>query len=978
MTGARKGGLLAAASMAVLAASSAGAQTLPPAGATPVSPANPAGTTTSTEPVTPADPATAGEDATKLITVTGSRVVRDGYNQPTPVTVAETAELVKGTPTNLADAINKLPQFANSVSPAANTQLQGNSGEHGNLLNLRGVGPTRALILLDGIRVPPTTFRGAVDVNTIPQLLIQRVDVVTGGASAVYGSDAVSGAVNFVLDRNFKGVKGVAQVGGSTRGDLHNYRVGLAVGTDFQGGRGHIIASVERFDSKGIKRGDRIYGNDAYAAVGSVPGSTIAPGRAGNPYIFLPNLRFVTNDYNNGIITSSTVASLTNSIFLPGGAVRPIQLGALTGTPGTRVGGDGLYIPGNNQLIAPLKTTQGFARASYELTPNVTAHVEGSYSRSVTSYDTQAQSVLGFRFFSGNAFLDPSVQARLGPNDSFVMFRYIAEKGPIPTTEKTDAYLANGGLEWKLGKWSVTADYTVGNSISNFAQTQFSIPRLAAALDAVRAPDGSIVCRVSLTNPGLYPGCVPMNTFGAGTPSDAALQYALGVSRYRVSNTTQDVVVAARGDLFELPAGPLTVAFGGQYRRQSLLLTSNSDPTIPLNTTGLRGIPANRLTQFNNTNVGGANGKLNVKEAFAEAQVPVFKDQVFANELSLNAAGRITDYSTSGSVKTWKLGAVYKPIPDLMFRVTRSRDIRAPSLFELFAGVQTAPINFNDPHTGTPGSIRQFSGGNPNLQPEIGDTFSAGVVLSPRFLRGFNASVDYYNLKIKGAIATQGLNDIVNECETSNGTSPTCDLIVRPLPFSDRSPANYPTSISLITQNISFLTTKGIDVALSYRHRLGAGQMTLRGYVNYLDSYRSQTNSIAPVIDYAGHGVNSQTSYAYPKFRSTLSANYEVGGLTLFVQESIIGKVTVGNLANDPTSFYAVPSIKPVFYTDATASYKLNIRGAPELFVTATNLFDRKPPLVAAAAAPGLIYPTLFTIYNVAGRTLTGGVRFRF
>ena len=250
----------------------------------------------------PADNAAANaRTAEEGITVTGTRVVRDGYNQPTPVTVAPTSELEKATPTNLADALNKLPQFANSSGPASNTQLQGNSGDHGNLLNLRGVGPLRALILLDGIRVPPTTFRGAVDVNTLPNLLVQRVDVVTGGASAAYGSDAVSGAINFVLDKKFQGVKGVVQRGVSTCGDLGNYKVGLAAGLSFAGDKGHVLVSVERFDSDGITRSDRIYGNDAYAAVGSVVGGGPA-GRAANPFIFLPNLRLGANDFNNGIL----------------------------------------------------------------------------------------------------------------------------------------------------------------------------------------------------------------------------------------------------------------------------------------------------------------------------------------------------------------------------------------------------------------------------------------------------------------------------------------------------------------------------------------------------------------------------------------------------------------------------------------------------------------------------------------------------
>ena len=213
----------------------------------------------------------------------------------------------------------------------------------------------------------------------------------------------------------------------------------------------------------------------------------------------------------------------------------------------------------------------------------------------------------------------------------------------------------------------------------------------------------------------------------------------------------------------------------------------------------------------------------------------------------------------------------------------------------------------------------------------------------------------------------------------SNGTSPTCDLIQRPLPFSDRTAANFPIQVSLLTQNISFLRTSGVDVAASYRTSLGAGQLAFRASLNYLDRFVTQTNSIAPVLDRAGHGINSQTAFAFPKVKANLSVNYTRGGFSLFVQENIIGKIKIGNIEGDVANVFAVPAVKPVFYTDATVSYKFEeVDGEPEFFLTATNLFDRKPPLVAANAAPGLIYPTLFTVYDVAGRTLTGGVRFRF
>ena len=916
----------------------------------------------------PADP----QGAAKDIIITGSRIVRDGYSQPSPVTVAPVAELQKATPTNLSDALNKLPQFSNSISPSANPQLQGNTGEHGNILNLRGVGGNRVLILLDGIRVPPTTFRGSVDSNTIPQLLIQRVDVVTAGASAAYGSDAVSGLVNYVLDTKLTGLKGVVQRGISTRGDLASYRIGLAGGLSFAEGRGHVVASAERFSSGGIDRAARHYGDDAYASVGSVPGSTSAPGTAANPLVFRSGLRTLANSFD-GYITASTVPSLRTQIFQANGTLAPVVTGTLTGTPNTYVGGQGLYLPGNNTLIAPLTTTQGYARASYDLTDTLTAHVQGDYSRSTTTYHTQLQSVLGFTFFSGNAYLDPSVQARLGPNDTFTMFRLLRNLDPIPTREQTDSYLVNAGLDWKIGGWKAQLDYTHGDSITNFSQRQVRIPKLAAALDAVRDPAGNIVCRVTLTNPGLYPGCQPINVFGPATPNAQTFQTVLDYSRYRARNTTEDVVLTLGGDLFRLPAGPVSLALGAEYREQKLSLTSNSDPTVPLDTTGLRGIPTIRMTQFNNTNIAQSSGSLNVKEGFGEVAVPLLKDKRFAEELSLNAAARITDYSTSGGVKTWKVGGVWSPVRGVSFRVTRSRDIRAPALYDLYAGVQTATVILTDPHTLRTDSVRQFSGGNASLQPEKGDTLTGGIVLRPAFLPGFAMSIDYYKLRIKGAIATQGLNDVANECETSGGASPTCALITRPLGFADRSAANFPTSVRLVTQNIAFLRTSGVDVDLSYRRPVGSGNLTLRTYLNYLDTFVQKNNSIAPAIDYAGYGMNEQTGYARPKVKATISADYRIGGLGLFVQETILGRMKL-----DPLRVYAEPPVKAVYYTDATISYQFDAPGKPEMFVTATNLLDRKPPLVPAASTPGLLYPTLFQIYDVAGRTLTAGLRFRF
>lgn len=906
------------------------------------------------------------------ILVTGSRVVRDGYEQPTPVTVADVADLERATPTNLPDALNKLPQFANSVSPRGNSNLLGNSGEHGNILDLRGVGGTRVLILLNGVRVPPTSYKGAVDSNTIPQLFVKRVDVVTAGASAVYGSDAVSGVVNYVLDTKFTGVKGVAQYGQSTRGDLGNVRYALGGGMDFADGRGHVIASAEYFHSDPVARGARIYGGDAYMAVGSVVGSTSAAGTAANPLIFAANVRSLQLSYE-GLITASTPAGLAISKFLPGGAAVPVTRGAATGTNNTFIGGDGYFAGGSNTLSPELTTAQAFGRISFDVSDDFRVYAQGNYARSDTQYNTQAQSILGFTIFSGNAFLDPAIQSHLGPTGSFTLFRYFDDRGPIVTKERVNSSMIGAGAEGKLGSWSWNLDYTHGNSVTNMNQHGFQIQRLAASLDAVRDTSGNIVCRVTLTNPGLYNGCVPFNAFGPGATSDAAFEYALGDSKYRGQNTTDNVGLAFRGPVFQLPAGPLDVAIGAEYRHQKLAVTSNSDPAVVPDFTGLRGIPATRRQTFNNTNVGLANGSVSVKEAFVEVNAPIFRDTPGLQELSLNAAGRLTDYSTSGQVKTWKVGAVWKPIEDITFRIARSRDIRAPSLFELFAGVQTNPTTLNDPHTNVSASFRVVSGGNSNLKPEIGDTFSAGVVLRPSFLPDFSMSVDYYTLRIEGAITTQSVSDILNECELSNGISATCDLIQRPLPFADRSIANFPIQVSTVSQNISFLETSGFDIDASYRTPLAGGKLQLRAYINIVKKFLQQNNTTSPIYDYAGYGANGTLAAARPKFKANFSVNYELGRVGIFVQENVIGKMKIG-----PTQVYAVPDIKPVAYTDMTLTYKMPVPGDPTLFFTVTNMFDRKPPIVAAPASPGLYYPTLYTLYDIIGRTVTGGIRFKF
>lgn len=798
------------------------------------------------------------------IVVTGSRIVRDGYMSPSPVTIASAQDMLAATPSNLADGLNKLPQFSNSTGPRANSQLQANSGEHGNILNLRSLGGNRTLIMLDNLRVAPTTFKGAVDVNTLPQLLVQRVEVVTAGASAAYGSDALSGVVNYILDSRFKGLRAVAQSGVSGRGDQGSYKLGAAFGTSFFNGRGHLVLSAERAHSGEVVRSSRVYGDSQSAAVGAT--GVGAAGSATNPFIFITG-GTNTSLYDGGLIKSSTIPAFVGQRFGPDGTLATLKLGAPTGTGGVRIGGEGAYTPGYGTLAAPLTTDQFFGRLSYDVSDSVSAYVQGSYARSKTSYASQAAFIQGARIFSDNAFLKPGVQAQMGPKDNFVLTAFQTWVGPIRAHESTDSTVITAGLFGDLeGGWSWRIDGSYSEAETSVSQNNYDHLKLYAAIDAVRDGSGNVVCRVQLTNPGLFPGCIPYNPFGAGAASQSAIDYATGETWYRAKTKMEMVAGSVQGDIFDLPAGAVSVAAGIEYRRQQLNMISNSDPSLVLDQTALRA--STTQTRFAQSNFGVAKGRVEVKELFGEVAVPILADKPYAQKLELNAAGRLTDYSTSGNVQTWKVGAVWAPSDAVRFRLTRSRDIRAPSLFELFAGTQQSAALINDPHTNVSGSFRQYTGGNPNLRPEIGDTLSVGVVLQPTFVPGFSISVDYYNIRIKDAVNTQSAFDILNGCEASGGTSQACSLITRPNGFADRSPGNFPTRIDVLSQNIAFLKTSGIDVDMSYRRDVGPGRLDLRVFATWVRNFEQQTNSLAPVYDYAGYGANGNLALVVPRLRT--------------------------------------------------------------------------------------------------------------
>lgn len=937
------------------------------------------------------------------IVVTGSRIVANGYQAPTPVTVMSTNALLKKAPESIPAGLSKLPQFAATAGTNV-TSSQAGTPSAGNYLNLRRLGAIETLVLVNGQRLPPTSFDGTVDTNIVPQALIERVDVVTGGASAAYGSDAVAGVVNFILDTKFNGVKGTIQNGISSRGDDPQFKASLAVGgrlTD----RLHLEGSFDYFYQPGIKdNGQRPWGGNysgGWVDVGKYapgqgtntvangcPANGCAAGTQQNPFTPMFNVRLANGTYGT-LVNSGRDASgktvpftLNGYTFSPDGGFYKADLGTVTGTPNFNVGGADTAVSFGATLTSKLETKQGFGRADYDFGGGIHGFLQGSYTVADTSYVTVAAGTQfqSFQIFADNAFLPAGFRDQMlaqGVN-SFVGSRVEADQTPKRVFTNNKALTVLAGLDGKIGafRWTITGSH--GESDLHTRHTgNFQQQRWFAALDAVRAPNGDIVCRITQTNPGLQDGCVPWNLFGNGSPSKESYAYFEEDSTFRVQNKQEDVAASITGPLFDLPAGTVNLAAGAEYRHQSLDETSNNDPSQPIDLTGLRTYANPYNLTYNSTNVGSAHGSQDVKEFFAELAVPILKDVPFFHVLDINAAGRYTDYSVSGGVWAWKAGLSWVPTDQLRIRGTVSQDIRAPTLYELFAGVSSTRGTFNDVHTNTNTNTITLTQGNPNLKPEIARTWTVGAIWQPRFLRGFSVSLDYYHIKISDQITRLSSTDLNQRCEDSGGTDTLCQFINRPFPFDNRSPANFPINISQVPFNQASLTTEGFDYEVNYRIGLGSvlskdpAQLDLRLIGNYTPVLTSQSGPTStPVLNagVAGAGV--------PRHKFTVSADFSEGPLSFGFDVRYLDAMYYTRVA---TQFYENNRLAPAAYLNAYVSYDVDVNGHPVTFyLTGTNLTDHFVFAPQANAQPTEFYPTFQSQYDVVGRYVVAGLRFRF
>ncbi|HEY4077827.1 MAG TPA: TonB-dependent receptor [Rhizomicrobium sp.] len=919
----------------------------------------------------------------ETVVVTGSRVISDITNSPTPLTVVSTEQLQATTPTNIPDALNKLPVFQGSSQPR--TAGNGGSGSGMNVLALRSFGAQRTLVLFDGHRVAPANANGTVDIDTLPQMLMSRVDVVTGGGSAVYGSDAITGVVNFVLDKHFTGLKFDVNSGISNYGDGFSYKAAAAAGMDLFGGRGHFEFSLEHFNQDGVPITDRPYGPQYWSQAGA--------GTAANPYVNLINTRVPTHSFG-GLITCAA-CTVNGQQFVANGVVGPFVHGSPTGTANVESGGDGAYDP-FGQAITYFRTSNAFGRFSYDLDDTTTFYVQSSGAEAFatgTWYPTLLNPGANNTnvFFKNNPFLPGSVQSGLGnngtfnvggPNDNtFQLTKYITQFGrqEAPGTRNLNRYLSvSTGLDGSLfGKYDWDLYYTHGEgrqTISNFRNPNNE--RFYAAEDAVPGPNGSAACYVSTTQyANLYPGCVPLNPFGPTAVSQSAYDYISGTTRYIMTNIMDDVGASVSGTLFDDWAGPVKVALSGEGRWNSYDVNSNAQPTAKVDCTGLR-LCSNQLVLWEQNTIASVNAANNVWEIAGEMNIPLLKDQPLVQSLDANLAGRYTDYSTSGAVQTWKIGLDYHVNEDVRFRGTTSIDIRAPTLNDLYSPVQNSVTGFTDNHTNTNGSLFISTQGNPTLVPEVARTYTGGVVLTPTFIPNLTLSYDYYHIDLKNAIGSISATNsqIQNLCEQSGGTSPYCALFIRPLPFSDHTTANYPTSILSENLNTAYTAIEGSDIELDYHFDLADVQDNWPGSLDLRVLANMQPVNLSQQFTAAAYTYSTMS-----KGHVTGFINYSLGNWSFGLENRWISGF---RRATQPTIIFAQPRIRSSDYVDINVERKFTIDDETySAYVTVQNLFNSLAPLdPTTSGAPGIYYPVASgqsggADADIMGRYFTIGVR---
>lgn len=969
--------------------------------------------------------AAAAKDDGETIIVTGSRIANRSAISPSPLQIVDSKQIRDSGVVNIQDVLLQNPVFGAPGISRTNSSFATQSAGVATV-DLRNLGSDRTLTLVNGRRfVSGVPGSAAVDLNVIPTQFLERVDVLTGGASAVYGSDAVAGVVNFIYKSHFNGIQADAQAGVSEHGDGSDQQVNLLVGKNFSDNRGNIMLFGGYSKQGTVLKRDRSTEQGSSALDSTSKGLRITGDAAD---LFIRQAPFLSSFVPAGRYFTDNLAFT----YGPDGALRTCfkrNTGGCVNGDGSVSGPDGFNRSAFRYLAVPVERYVAAGRANFEIAPAFNLFAEGNYARTQVSTviepfpaasddinpGTAGQIAIESRV-NGVLYRNPYVPDAIfndasdtngdGLRDIFFTKR-LSDLGGRTSTAKRDLYRVAGGVNGKFGGheqfnyevfgvYGQTKEHQTGGG-------QFNGPNFIQALNAIRDVNDingngnttEIICADAAARAA---GCIPANPFGLNSLAPAVSYIAAPTTL--TTKVTQTVVGAnVNGQLFSLfGADPIGFSLGGEYRKET-----SSNVFDLLTQQGLNG----------NNKLPSTFGKFHVWEAFAEAIVPLFHDRPFFYDLSVRGAVRRSHYSTVGNTTSYNFGGEWAPVRDVRFRAMTARSVRAPNVNELFSPLQQDfPSGLTDPCDGvtatstgtiatncrasvgvnaniaTNGSftvsqadaqgITSFAGGNLNLKAERGDSFTAGVVITPKSiapLRNLTVTVDYFNIRIKGAIVTLPLQFILDQCYGQSNATYCAFIKRRPAALGNNNAGSL-DEVNSGSGNAGGIKTSGIDATIAGRWNVAGGQFNAKlAYTHLLSGF------LVPLPGADRDYFAGEIGAAKDRFTATTGWDGKVVGINLtgtyvgasYIDDQLAKSFT--DAQDNPIPRHdKVFRVHPEFYLDGQMRFTV----APkfEFYLGANNLLDNKPPYLADIGASA--GQDTGGNYDALGRRYYAGVRVKF
>ena len=943
-----------------------------------------------------AAPAASDDIQIEEVIVTGSLIRNPNLQKSTPVAVIGAAEIAMRQVNAAEEVLRTLPGTAPGVGSAVSFGSRGAA-----TVNLRGLGANRNVVMLDGSRIVPTDLGGFADLNNIPLALVDRVDVLTGGASTTYGADAVSGVVNFITKKDFHGAQLTASHQVTEQGDAKVYRIDGAIGGNFDDGRGNAVLGLGYQKSDALFQDARDFAKiNINSVTGATSGSTFTtPGAFSMPGLGTRQINPTTGAFS----TAPAPEGLARTLF----NVNPYQL-----------------------FQTPLERFNAFGSARYKINDHVEAYGQALMSRNIVTLQLAPSGLQGetYTIPYSNPYLPATARSQFCAANGLTVaqcsaaaaatsasdpnyrtftttgVRRFSEGGPRGTEVTTNYFQYKGGLRGAITSnldYDVYATYGESEVISR----NEGLPRFSLVQQALLATN-TTTC---LTNTN---GCVPLNVFGAeGTITPAMLSFLNTTTEQRTKTSLATVHGLVSGDLGVTSPwadNPIAVAAGAEYRKYTASTDADS----------LSKVSGEILGQNVTVPV---RGQYSVTDVFGELIAPLVEGRQYIESLTLETGVRYSDYSTSGKNWTWKAGGSWSPVSGVKLRGNYQSASRAPSISELFAatttttgqlvvdpcqlalpvsnaalraiclaqGAPTSQIGSINPPAA--GSVNVTSGGNPNLGVEHAKTWTLGVVLQPRIVPNLTLTLDYYSIKITDAITAPTIGDAVDACfgaiNPGLALTAACAAIRRnPLTGQLSGPVSNTAGLPLQLSNLGVIETDGVDLSVNYRHDLGFGRLDLAFNGNWTNSSKFQATPTSVERECVGYYSTNCNAFGFsattngsiqPKISWNQRTTLTVGRFDASLLWRYIDAVKYEPLGSTAV-LPQFARIKAANYFDLTG--RATVRENLVLTLGVQNLFDRQPPIVGANAGPasfnaGNTYPST---YDVLGRrfAMTASVKF--